>query len=350
MANDLVIRALKANAKSLNLSSRNITKLSKDFAKLPEVKELRLNNNRLTTLPLELQCMRQLTELNLGNNAFEEMPPVLKHLHSLKKLHLFGNQISTLHAEVLENLSNLVLLNLNHNKIQIIPPAIKSLSNLERFSIADNQLEEIPAELGLVSKLMEMNLSRNKLSEIPQELYKLTHLRKLSLARNSLRQLPEVGSEGIPGWKNLKMLDVAGNRLSMFPVNFHVLELEELYFEENDLVQLELFTSAKVNEVFPLKELAARFILKEHLNKLSVVSRASLLLPNIQTMLSQFGRCAVCFEPFLTTWVECVQFISLRKDMGIKKSQNIPVRVMLCSYSCFNKSSHSYYSIVKANP
>lgn len=123
---------------------------------------------------------------------------------------------------------------------------IHSLSNLERFSIADNQLEEIPAELGLVGKLTEMNLARNKLSEIPHELYKLQHLRNLSLARNRLRELPEVGlriihvlvfdafirrspgmspntsvllPKGIHGWKNLKVLDVAGNHLSMFPVN-----------------------------------------------------------------------------------------------------------------------------------
>ncbi|GAA6100467.1 deubiquitinase OTUD6B [Tachysurus ichikawai] len=165
-----------------------------------------------------------------------------------------------------ESLSNLILLNLNHNKIKLIPPAIKSLSNLERFSIADNQLEEIPAEFGLVSKLTEITLSRNKLSEIPQELYKLTHLRKLSLARNSLKQLPEVGSE------------------------FHLLELEELYFEGNDLVQLKLFTSSKKDEVLPLK------------------------------------------------------------DMGIKNSKNIPVRVLLCSSSCFNNSGHSYYSVAKVKP
>ncbi|XP_026989690.1 leucine-rich repeat-containing protein 69 [Tachysurus fulvidraco] len=343
MANNLVIRALRAQAKSLNLSSRNIKELFKDGVKLPQVLELHLNNNLLRTLPVELQCMWQLTVLNLGNNTFEEMPQVLKNLHSLKKLYLFGNQISTLNVEVLESLSNLVLLNLNHNKIKLIPPAIKSLSNLERFSIADNQLEEIPAEFGLVSKLTELNLSRNKLSEIPQELYKLIQLRKLSLARNSLKLLPE----GINGWKNLKTLDVAGNHLSMFPVNFHLLELEELYFEGNDLVQLKLFTSSKKEEVLPLKELAARFILKEHLNKSSVVSRASLLLPDIHAMMSRFGRCAVCFEPFLTPWVECVQFISLRKDMGIKNSQNIPVRVLLCSSSCFNKSGHSYYSVAK---
>ncbi|XP_060759924.1 LOW QUALITY PROTEIN: leucine-rich repeat-containing protein 69 [Neoarius graeffei] len=347
MANDLVIQALKANAKSLNLSSRNITELSEGSEKLTGVLRIHLNNNCLWDCNgCFLYVEMGLTELNLGSNVFEEVPLVLKYLHSLKKLHLFRDQISRLHPEVLEGLSNLIVLNLSHNKIKIIPKAIKSLSSLERFSIADNQLEEIPAELGLVSKLTEMNVARNKLSEIPQELCKLTRLRKLSLARNSLRELPE----GILGWKNLKMLDIAGNHLSKFPVDFHILELEELYFERNDLIRFELFTSTQEEEVLSLKVRAARFILKEHLNKSSTVSMASLLLPDIQTMLSQFGRCAVCFEPFLTTWLECMQFINLRKDIGMKNSQTIPVRVLLCSYSCFNKSSHSYYSVTKVKP
>ncbi|KAF5909124.1 leucine-rich repeat-containing protein 69, partial [Clarias magur] len=225
-----------------------------------------------------------LTELNLGNNAFEEMPPVLEQLHSLKKLYVYRNQIFILRPEVLKSLSNLIVLNLNHNKIRMIPPAIKSLSKLEKFSIADNQLEEIPAELGLVSKLTELNLARNKLSEIPQELYKLTHLRNLSLARNRLRELPE----GILGWKDLKMFDVAGNLLSMFPADFHLLELKELYFEGNNLVRFEPVTSSQEDEVLSLK------------------------------------------------------------DMGIKDSKNIPVRVPLCSYSCFNKSGQPFYRVSKS--
>lgn len=64
MANDLVIRALKANAKELNLSSRNITELSKGFEKLTRVSGIRLNNNRLTALPQGLQGMRQVGELD----------------------------------------------------------------------------------------------------------------------------------------------------------------------------------------------------------------------------------------------------------------------------------------------
>ncbi|KAI5087191.1 leucine-rich repeat-containing protein 69 isoform X1, partial [Silurus meridionalis] len=342
MDHDLVFQVKKTKPKAFNLNSRNMRELPKGVLALTWLSGISLNNNRLLSLPEGLHCMQQV-ELNLGNNAFEEMPPVLKHLHSLKKLHLFRNRISTLHPEVLEGLSNLVVLNLNHNKIRIVPTAIKSLSNLERFSIADNQIEEIPAELGLVRKLTEMDFTRNSLSGIPHELYELTRLRKLSLARNALGELPE----GILGWKNLRIFDVAGNRLSVFPADFQFLELEEFYFEGNNLIRSELFKSTQDEEVLPLKEHAARFILKERLNKSSLVSNALQFHPDIQAMLSRFGRCAVCFEPFLTTWVECVRFISLRKDMGIKNSGDVPVRVFLCSYSCFNKSSCSYYVVCK---
>lgn len=102
----------------------------------------------------------KLAELNLGNNALKEIPAVLGHLESLKKLYLFRNQITVVPPEVmgrfslfcmistLEDLSkkphtqssneplycnlcftgglqNLVVLNLNHNQIQRLPPEIK---------------------------------------------------------------------------------------------------------------------------------------------------------------------------------------------------------------------------------
>ncbi|XP_049331302.1 leucine-rich repeat-containing protein 69 isoform X2 [Astyanax mexicanus] len=308
MASDLLIRALRGNAKSVHLSSRHLRNLPKAVGQLACTVGLRLNNNSLSSLPEQLQSLRQLTELNLGNNVFEEIPAVLKNLTTLKKLYLFGNDILSLNPEVL-GLPNLTVLNLNHNRIRVIPPAIKRLSNLEIFSVTHNQLEEIPAELGLLTKLTEINLANNKLTQIPQQLYDLTQLRKLCLARNSLKDLPE----GILGWENLKTLDVAGNHLSMFPADFQFLALEELLFEGNNFVQFELFESFRVQEVFSLKELAARLILKEGMNKLSVLSRALPLYPDLQTMLSRWGRCALCFQRFLTTWLECVQFINLRK-------------------------------------
>lgn len=97
----------------------------------------------------------KLAELNLGNNALKEVPAVLGHLESLKKLYLFSNQITVVPPEVMGRfltvlyylhlgdllkktklelpllscftggLPNLVMLNLNHNQIQRLPPEIR---------------------------------------------------------------------------------------------------------------------------------------------------------------------------------------------------------------------------------
>lgn len=99
----------------------------------------------------------KLAELNLGNNALKEFPAVLGHLESLKKLYLFSNQITVVPPEVIGRnslfcmistmrsaikhktknepfycnfcftggLQNLVVLNLNHNQVQRLPPEIK---------------------------------------------------------------------------------------------------------------------------------------------------------------------------------------------------------------------------------
>jgi len=37
------------------------------------------------------------------------------------------------------------------------------------------------------------------------------------------------------------------------------------------------------------------------------------MYPDLQDMLSHWGQCALCSQPFLTTWLECVQFINTKK-------------------------------------
>ncbi|XP_041933130.1 leucine-rich repeat-containing protein 69 isoform X1 [Alosa sapidissima] len=363
MANNLIIRALSANAKSFSLSSRKISDLPKSIARLKCILALHLNNNLLSVLPTELKSLQRLTELNLGNNILLEIPVVLKHLHALRKLYLFGNKIERLPPDIFvvltsenimkselyreyqlsstEELPNLTLLNVNHNKIKVIPPQIKSLVNLEVFSIMDNLLECVPAELCCLVQLTEINLNNNKVSSLPPVLGRLSNLRKLYLARNNLYELPE----GISGCKSLRILDVAGNLLTMFPTDFGFLALEELLCEGNSLVHAELMTSVQEIEVLSLKELAAREVLMEKRNQCSVVHRTLPLYPELVSMLSQWGWCAVCHKPFLTTWLECVQFVNLKIDMGMKRNLTVPVRAVLCSYTCFNEKGHSYYGI-----
>uniref|UniRef100_A0A8C4H4N6 Leucine-rich repeat-containing protein 69 n=2 Tax=Dicentrarchus labrax TaxID=13489 RepID=A0A8C4H4N6_DICLA len=337
-----VVRALYGRGTSLTLASKKIKEVPKCVSRLTNLSVLLLNNNSISALPAELLSLQHLAELNLGNNALKEVPAVLGHLESLKKLYLFSNQITVVPPEVIGGLQNLVVLNLNHNQIQRLPPEIKSLSRLQRLSVLDNKLEEVPVELGHLTSLSEINLTSNHLSWLPQQLYQCKELTKLYVARNKLTSLPE----GIGTLAKLQVLDVAGNKLSMFPVEFHLLPLKEVYCEGNRFVRCEPMASVQDAEVLSLKELVARFVLREDRNRSSLVHRMLPHYPFLTDLLANGSRCALCLGPFLTTWLECVHFIRL-KDVKVRSSLTIPVRALLCSYKCFNADGHSYYGVAK---
>uniref|UniRef100_A0A671V0N0 Leucine rich repeat containing 69 n=1 Tax=Sparus aurata TaxID=8175 RepID=A0A671V0N0_SPAAU len=334
-----VARVLYGQGTSLNLTSRKIKAVPECVFRIKKLSVLQLNNNSISALPAELRSLRRLAELHLGNNALKELPAVLGHLESLKKLYLFSNQITVVAPEVMGGLHNLVVLNLNHNQIQRLPPEIRSLHGLQHLSLLDNQLEEVPAELGQLTSLTELNLTSNNLSGLPQQLYQCEELTKLYLARNKLTSLPE----GIWALRKLQVLDVAGNKLFMFPVRFHLLPLRELHCEGNRFVRCEPMSAVQDAEVLSLKELVARFVLLEDRIRSSLVHRMLPHYPALTALAAAGSCCELCLNPFLTTWLECVHFISPKKDMKMTSVRVVPVRALLCSYKCLNTQGHSYY-------
>ncbi|XP_016524707.1 leucine-rich repeat-containing protein 69 isoform X3 [Poecilia formosa] len=189
-----VIRASCGRGYSLNLNSNRLKSVPEFVSRFPNLSVLLLCHNSISDLPTQLQSLRHLTELNLGNNALREFPVVLSHLGSLTKLDLYNNKIAVVSPDAIGNLGNLVVLNLNHNNIQRLPPEIGRLRKLQHFSIVDNKLEELPGEVGCLKKLSELNLTYNNLSSLPKQLYFCRNLIKLYAARNRLTNLPEVGT------------------------------------------------------------------------------------------------------------------------------------------------------------
>uniref|UniRef100_A0A3B4U621 Leucine rich repeat containing 69 n=1 Tax=Seriola dumerili TaxID=41447 RepID=A0A3B4U621_SERDU len=285
------------------------------------------------------------TSLNLSSKKMKDVPTCISTITNLSVLLLKNNAITTLPAE---------------------------LSNLQHLSVLDNKLEEVPAELGHLTKLSEINLTSNKLSWLPQQLCQCKDLTRLHVARNQLTSLPEVGhfsgnmfglSSHLKTMKELffsllcfcdfslfalvklQVMDVAGNKLTIFPIEFHLLPLKELHCEGNRFLHCEPLPSVQDVEVLTLKELVARFALLEDRNRSSLVHRNLPHYPCLTALLANSSCCALCLGPFLTTWLECVHFISLKKDMKMRSSLTIPVRALLCSYKCFNTDGHSYYGV-----
>nr|XP_060631570.1 leucine-rich repeat-containing protein 69 [Anolis sagrei ordinatus] len=241
-----------------------------------------------------------------------------------------------------DGLQNLVLLNLNNNRLTYLPPEIQRLQNLECMSLDNNQLRTLPKEFCCLRKLRELHLSHNSITAIPEDIEYLTKLKILILSRNQVANLPD----GLCKMKRLRILDVAGNNIQIFPTDMENLELEELYCEDNPLLEKNPVSAIQEEDILTLKELTARFILAQLENKNIYLHRAMQNNLEVQTILSHKRKCAQCGSSFLGMWLECVKFLDVKQQM--KTSRNLellPVRAFLCSYKCFNHRDHGLFGI-----
>ncbi|XP_029416745.1 leucine-rich repeat-containing protein 69 [Nannospalax galili] len=145
---------------------------------------------------------------------------------------------------------------------------------------------------------------------IPEEIKFLQKLKQLFLVRNNLEALPE----GLCQLKNLKILDIAGN----------------------------------VIQIFPQGEITARFIIRELEENNPFLMNAIECHPEAREKISQAKQCAICKKPFLSEWLECVQFVSPSKNWKISKNlQLIPLQILLCSYQCFDQRGPDLFEIAQ---
>ncbi|XP_076419991.1 leucine-rich repeat-containing protein 69 isoform X3 [Peromyscus maniculatus bairdii] len=311
MSERLLLTALKGgnNTKIITLNGKKMKKMPSALEKLPGLRTLDLQNNLICNVCPELSTLTQLTLLNLGNNQLEEVPEEMKHLTSLKKLHLFGNRIHRFATGVCGGLQELILLNLNYNLLKSLPEEIGRLKNLTYLSINHNQLTMIPTELCSLVHLSALHLNYNQLTCIPEEIKLLQNLRQLFLVRNNIEFLPE----GLCHLKKLRILDIAGN----------------------------------VIQIFPAGEIAARFVLCQLEENNDLIVNAIESYPETKDKLSKAKKCALCSKPFLSEWLECVQFVPPSKNWKISRNLHlIPLRILLCSYHCFDQRGPKVFGIV----
>ncbi|CAG2203780.1 Leucine-rich repeat-containing protein 69 [Mytilus edulis] len=348
MADTLLVRALKGKPKTLNLCNKKLDKVPRAIGKLDCVVHLQLRGNKLKDLPIELSHLFQLQILNCGNNELEDLPEVLEYLTMLEKLHLFNNNLKNLNPKVLTHLRNLTFLNINNNQLKTFPPEICRLSSLQHLSCTNNQLTELPVEMCALIRLEEFHVAGNQLTSLPLEFGFLVNLEKLYLQKNKIRELPEIQNLSTEFGKcyKLRTLDIAANELRIFPTELASLPLKELFCEANPLLQHIPVHSVQEEEVLSLKEMTARYVMRELKDRWSYLRKAIRHYPQIKDMLAQASKCAVCGESFLNTWLECVRFVDAQGDLKLNNLNGlVPVRALLCSYKCFNSAGHDYYGV-----
>lgn len=124
--------------KDSSLSNRLVT----TFA--GSLRHLFLADNRLTDDVFDELCLlSELRILNLSYNEIYDIPPrtIRRWQTNLTELYLSGNDLTSLPAEDLEEVSALKVLHINGNKFQVLPAELGKVKQLAILDVASNSLK-----------------------------------------------------------------------------------------------------------------------------------------------------------------------------------------------------------------
>lgn len=126
-----------------------------------------------------------------SNNRLQQLLPGISALQSLRMLDLSDNPLGPTLPEDVAMLPSLATLNCNSCGLQQLPAALGGAQqpNLSAISACSNQLSCLPEGLSAASALVVLKASHNQLQELPGRL--------------------------VRGWRSLKELDLAHNKLQV---------------------------------------------------------------------------------------------------------------------------------------
>src|SRR3989338_2779972 len=227
--------ASSTHISSLNLSGNQLTQLPPCLSILTLLTDLDLSGNQLASASdaCLLPLAEHLTNLKLQGNRIRTVSPHLPQITSLLTLNLANNLLSNEEAASLAGLSYLSDLDISHNAVSDLPPAMVDINFMASLNISHNLFDVCPACLPELTFLKTLSCANNRLSSLPEEFGQLRALVTLDLSHNQLEQLPD----SLADLKTLATLNLSFNKLHCLPVDLGRLAALESLFLHNNLLE-----------------------------------------------------------------------------------------------------------------
>ena len=197
-------------------AGRNVTSLPKDLSPNTE------------TIHIQDTSIRVLTE-----DMFAPYP-------ALKTIKILINQLDAIENGAfngIHNLSELYLVFVNLTATDIDNRTFLDIANITRLEVRINFLTDVPEFIKVFTNLEILSLSDNKLQIIADGLPVLEKLEQFHATGNKIRSFDDLDLSKMP---NLRCLHIGDNLIIDFTADLDVqlIHLEEIYLQENQIVTL----------------------------------------------------------------------------------------------------------------
>lgn len=165
-----------------------------------------LRDLKLVTVPPQLyEAGESIRVADLGGNQLTSLPAGgLARLSCLQKLRLSLNRLEDggMPWVALTELTSLIVLALDSNRLTSLHPSIGRLTRLQKLSVANNAVTDVPESIGNLTALRALCIRGNRIAPLPPSLGQCTMLEELDASNNPIEAIPEQ----LSSLKNLKVL------------------------------------------------------------------------------------------------------------------------------------------------
>ena len=206
---------------------------------------LNVSRNPMTDIPLDfIQACTSLKELRMSNMALKRVPASIRASQTLSRFDVSSNRIADLESVPLHEITTLLSLKVQNNKLVSIPSYFAQMKALKYLNISNNKFETFPAVVCEMSNLVDLDISFNTIAELPSEMSNLKSLERFAVFGNELTTFPESFST----LASLRVLDVRRNKLTNLNSVYALPNLATLQADHNNLVTLDAQLGAKVRQ------------------------------------------------------------------------------------------------------
>uniref|UniRef100_A0A3B3V3T8 Leucine-rich repeat-containing G-protein coupled receptor 4 n=2 Tax=Poecilia latipinna TaxID=48699 RepID=A0A3B3V3T8_9TELE len=210
------------NLETLDLNFNNLKEFPKAIEALPKLKELGFHSNDIAAIPERafhnnpmlrtihfydnplsfvgasaFQNLSDLRSLMLRGASLMKDFPILTWTNNLDSLTLSGTKISSIPADLCEDLKFLQTLDLSYNEVKQLP-SFQGCSRLQEISFQHNHIQQIDRDTFQDLSALRLDLSRNEIRVIHKDAFlSLTGLTNLDLSMNSLSVIPTTGLSAV---------------------------------------------------------------------------------------------------------------------------------------------------------
>ncbi|CAF5139511.1 unnamed protein product, partial [Rotaria magnacalcarata] len=177
-------------------------------------------HNQFTTIFSLLSTAKSLRLLDLSYNSLEHIPQCTNS--NLEILHLSHNKIE-LHPNECVYLKTIIELDLDHNQIEHIPNEFIQCVNLRSLNVAFNQLHAFPKIILQLRSLNKLVINHSKFQHLTtKDLFDKYFYRTINILNLSSNHL-QTNLHELTGLKALTYLDLSHNQLHEIDDDFKLL-------------------------------------------------------------------------------------------------------------------------------